>query len=296
VKNPEHLVLAAGNIDLVSLEIFKSVADNGGITKAALKLNRVQSNVTTRVKQLEERLGTQLFVRQNRRLVLSAEGRVLLAYAERLLQLSAEAEAALRNGRPSGTLRIGSLESTAATRLPPVLSRFHRDFPDVRIELATGTTAGLVQRVREFSLDMAFVAEPFDGEGLATQVVFTEELVLIGPKNEARIRRPRDIGGRTIIAFATGCAYRQRLEAWLGKAGVPQRVIEFASYHAIVACVSAGSGVAIAPRSVVHALRAEDDVSVHPLPAVVSRAKTHLISRRDYQSPALDALRAVLTR
>ena len=111
-------------MDLVALQIFKTVAEAGGITKAAARLHRVQSNITTRVKQLEARLGTRLFHRQKRRLVLSAEGRTLLDYAERLLRLSSEAEAALRNGAPRGVLRIGSLESTAATRLPPVLSRY----------------------------------------------------------------------------------------------------------------------------------------------------------------------------
>src|SRR3989442_1641918 len=66
------------NIDLTALEIFKTVAEQGGITKAAIRLHRVQSNVTTRVKQLEERLGTKLFLRQHRRLVLSPDGRRLL--------------------------------------------------------------------------------------------------------------------------------------------------------------------------------------------------------------------------
>ena len=122
-----------GNIDLTALEIFKTVAEQGGITKAAARLHRVQSNVTTRVKQLEDRLGTQLFLRRNRRLILSPHGKLLLAYAERLLQLSSEAEAALKNGTPAGSLQIGALESTAATRLPPILSRYHEAYPDVRL-------------------------------------------------------------------------------------------------------------------------------------------------------------------
>src|SRR5215510_4056433 len=103
MNNRDRLVLDMGNIDLVALEIFKAVADHGGITRAAARLHRVQSNVTTRVKQLEARLGTPLFLRRKRRLVLSPEGRVLLAYAERLLDLSSEAESALRDGAaPAG--------------------------------------------------------------------------------------------------------------------------------------------------------------------------------------------------
>jgi len=71
----------------------------------------------------------------------------LLAYAEQLLRLSAEAELALRSGKPRGKLRIGTLESTAATRLPPVLARYHRANPEVQIELVTGTTAALLEQV-----------------------------------------------------------------------------------------------------------------------------------------------------
>src|SRR5689334_17789732 len=131
-------------MDLVALQIFKAVAEEGGITRAAARLHRVQSNVTTRVRQLEDSLGAKLFLRQNRRLVLSPEGKVLLTYADQMLRLSNEAEAALRQGTPRGTLRIGTMESTAAARLPPVLSRYHRTYPEVRIELVTGTSGMLV--------------------------------------------------------------------------------------------------------------------------------------------------------
>src|SRR5687767_6848261 len=175
-------------MDLTALHIFKTVAECGGITRAAARLNRVQSNVTTRVKQLEERLGARLFHRRNRRLVLSAEGRLLLGYAERLLRLSSEAEAALRDGAPRGLLRIGSLESTAATRLAPVLARYHLAYPEVRLELVTGTTGALVARVLSAEIEAAFVAEPFTSQGLEAELAFSEELVLIAPKGFAPIR------------------------------------------------------------------------------------------------------------
>jgi DNA-binding transcriptional LysR family regulator len=113
-------------IELDALQIFKAVVDFGGVTRAAAHLHRVPSNVTTRLKQLEEGLGTKLFHRHSRKLLLSSEGNLLLAFAEQLLRLSAEAELVLRSGKPRGKLRIGTLESTAATRLPPVLARYHR--------------------------------------------------------------------------------------------------------------------------------------------------------------------------
>jgi DNA-binding transcriptional LysR family regulator len=247
------------------------------------------------VKQLEDRLGTQLFLRQHRRLVLSPDGRRLLAYADRLLHLSSEAEAALRNGTPAGTLEIGALESTAATRLPPILSGYHHRYPDVRIELVTGTTGALIARVVNHEIEAAFVAEPFTANDLETAPVFSEELVLIAPKGFPRIKTPRDIGHTTLIAFATGCSYRRRLEAWLGTGKVvPERVMEFGSYHAIVLCVAAGAGIAIVPRSVLHVSLGERHVRVFPLPAAVGKAQTCLVWRPGQQSTALDALRAEL--
>jgi DNA-binding transcriptional LysR family regulator len=297
MNNRDVIVLDMGNIDLSALEIFKTVAEQSGITRAAARLHRVQSNVTTRVKQLEARLGTKLFLRQGRRLVLSPEGKLLLVYADRLLRLSSEAEAALQSGAPSGTLQLGALESTAATRLPPVLSRYHRAYPDVRIELVTGTTGALIAKVSGHEVEAALVAEPFTASDLEAEPVFSEDLVLIAPKSAPRIRTPKDIGHTTLIAFATGCSYRRRLEAWLGGARVvPERVMEFGSYHAIVACVAAGAGIAIVPRSVLRVSLGERDVAAYALPAAVAKARTCLVWRRGHRSTALEALRAELRR
>ena len=111
-------------MDLDDLDIFRCVVREGGITRAATRLHRVPSNVTTRIKRFEERLGVPLFRRQGRSLALTEAGRALLGHAERLLQAANEAEQDIRSGAVRGVLRIGSLESTAGVRLPPVLSSF----------------------------------------------------------------------------------------------------------------------------------------------------------------------------
>ena len=287
-RNAHFRGLDVDTLDLDALRIFQAVAEEGGITRAAAKLNRVQSNVTTRVKQLEERLGTQLFQRHARKLTLSPEGKVLLAYADELLRLSHEAQAAVKSGTPRGVFRIGTLESTAATRLPPVLSRYHVTYPDVQIELVTGTSGALVSKVLAYEIEAAFVAEPFTADGLEMQHVFDEELVLISPRGA----RPR-----TVIAFPAGCSYRRRLEDWLGSQSVvATRVIEFASYHAIIACVAAGTGIAVVPRSVLKAVGAEKQVVVAELPPKIARAKTQLVWRNGHQSIALGALRQIAGR
>jgi len=278
------------NIDLDSLEIFRAVAREGGVVRAAAHLNRVQSNVTTRIKQLEERLGVALFRRQGRSLVLTAEGHSLLVHAERLLRLADEAESEIKAGPARGPFRLGSLESTAGSRMPAILSRYHALHPGVVIELSTGTTGALVQRVLDYRIEAAFVSEPFTAPQLNALPVFEEELVLITARGHAPVTRAADLGRSTLLAFAQGCSYRKRLEDWFGAANVlPERVLEFASYPAIIACVAAGTGCAIAPRSVLDSLRAAGDVAIHDLPARVRDNRTHLIWN-GAASPALERL------
>jgi DNA-binding transcriptional LysR family regulator len=282
-------------IELEALQIFKAVVDYGGITRAAAQLHRVPSNVTTRLKQLEEGLGTKLFHRHSRKLLLSSEGSLLLTYAEQLLRLSSEAELALRTGKPRGKLCIGTIESTAATRLPPVLARYHRANPEVQIELVTGTTRALLEQVSRYAIEAAFVAERFESEGLEMMPVFREKLVLIGPKEITAIGKRGDMRGVTVIAFGAGCSYRRTLEEWLARSKItPERVLEFGSYHAIVACVAAGSGIALVPHSVVHALHAEREVSILPPPNQFMESTTFLVWPREHHSAALDALRREL--
>ena len=266
------------SLDLDSLEIFRTVVQEGGVIRAAGKLNRVQSNVTTRIKQLEQRLGRPLFRRQGRGLVLSPEGELLLSYAQRLFRLADEAESELKSGRAVGVLRLGALESTAGSRLPAILARFHRLHPGVVVELVTGTTGALLQRVANFEIEAAFVSEPFAPGALASRRVFAEELVLITPREVGVVRRASDLAGLTLIAFASGCSYSKSIEEWLGASALmPARTLEFASYQAMIACVAAGTGFAIVPRSLLATLRSAQDVRQHELPARVRRNHTHLV-------------------
>ena len=220
---------------------------------------------------------------------------MLVSYAERLLRLAHEAESALRSGRLLGTLRLGALESAAGSRLPQLLARYNRAHPAIRIELVTGTTVALISRLARHDVEAAFVSEPFHAPGLAAQPVFEEELVLITALHVRTLRDATDLGRATLIAFATGCSYRRRLEQWQSELGASTvGVLEFASYPAIVACVAAGTGIAIVPRSVLAGLRAARSVRAHPLPAHLARNRTHLIWHEAQESRALRGLRALL--
>ncbi len=282
-------------LDLGALEIFKAVAEEASIVRAARRLHRVQSNVTTRIKQLEDKLGAQLFHRRNRRMQLTDEGRVLLEYANRLLGLSDEALSAVRNRQPGGSLRIGTMESTAASRLPPIFARYHGQFPQVRLDVTTGTTGALIDKVKAGELDAAFVAEAAQDPSLESRPFVDEELVLIGPAVKGQPGAQIRLEGSTLIAFSAGCAYRHRLEAWIAsRSAVPARIMEFSSYHAIVSCVAAGMGIALVPRSVLELIPGTDGLLLQSIAADFARATTSLVWAAGYRSPALEAFHSLL--
>jgi DNA-binding transcriptional LysR family regulator len=273
-------------MDLDDLHIFRCVVREGGVTRAADRLHRVPSNVTTRIRQLEERLGVGLFRRQGRGLILTDAGRTLLGHAEQLLRMADMAEQELRSGVVRGVLQLGSLESAAGTRLPPVLSAFHARYPDVSIELQTGTTGALLRKLERYEVEAAFVSEPFEMGRLSSVPAFIEELVLISAKGTPALHHPADLGGRTLVAFPHGCSYRRRLMEWLADGGTsPGRILDLGSYHAVVACVAAGTGVAIVPAEVLDQAALGTSIDRHPLPARLRRNRTHLVWSGEASAP-----------
>ena len=170
-------------MEMESLTIFCAVASELSVTQAAARLGRAPSSVTTRIQQLEADIGAQLFVRTNKRMALTAAGERFLEYAQRLLALAEEARHVVTGGREGGTLRVGSMESTAASRLPALLAAYHARFPATRLALSTGPSRPLIEQVRTGLLDCAFVALPpafgaaaLDELGLASTSVWREEL------------------------------------------------------------------------------------------------------------------------
>jgi DNA-binding transcriptional LysR family regulator len=277
-------------LDLSDLRIFSTVVRQGGVTRAAERLHRVQSNVTTRIRQLEEDLGVALFIREGKRLHLAPAGQMLLGYADRLLALADEARAAVQDPRPRGVFRLGAMDSTAAVRLPGPLAEYHRLYPEVVLELRTGNPTQLGTAILAGQLDAAFVAEPVPDEPFEKIVVFEEEPVIIAAADHPPIGKKGKLP-RTIIAFEHGCPHRKRLEDWYARRGeMPERTIELGSYHALLGCVVAGTGVALLPRSVLSTFPDSKRLSVHALPPGENRAETVLLWRKGAASPNIQAL------
>ncbi|MFT0214023.1 LysR substrate-binding domain-containing protein [Pseudomonas sp. F1_0610] len=275
-------------MDLLNLEIFQTVAQQRSITKTAQLLNKAQSNISTRVQQLEKQLDAQLFVRDKKQLELTAQGVTFLHYSQRILMLAEEAKQALHPHNPSGKLTIGSMESTVASRLPKVLAQYQQLWDKVELQVTTAPSLQLLQEVVDYRLDCAFLAldQHKLPAGLGAQMVFHEELLLIVPERYKDLALST-LPIRRLACFRQGCSYRRFAQRQLPYDLILQEV---GSYHAIIACVAAGTCIGVLPRSVLELQSHNPGVFPHPLGLL----DTYFIWRENNTSRALKQLRKQL--
>jgi DNA-binding transcriptional LysR family regulator len=214
---------------------------------------------------------------------LTSAGHLLVGYAERIIRLAREAEEAVTDrDEPKGKLLIGSMETTAAVRLPPLLASYHRSFPKVELTLVTGPSGESLKRLFDFQIDGAFVAGELVNENVIADKAFEEKLVLVAPPGITSLEQ---IDHQKILVFRAGCSYRAQLEAWLRKTGrLPYQVMEFGSIEGIIGCIAAGMGISILPRSVVERPQYQDNCSLHSLPGEVGNMTTWFV-RRSQENP-----------
>ncbi|MEO2225603.1 LysR family transcriptional regulator [Priestia megaterium] len=270
-------------MDIQSLRIFKSVAEYGSISKAAKELNYAQSNITTRMQQLENSLQTVLFYRHNKGVTLTAKGELLITYADKIFRLLDETKEVMRDQEePQGPLSIGSMETTAAVHLPRFLSRYHSVYPQVDLNLKTGPTSQHIEAVLNYKLDGAFVSGPLSHPDLITKKVFSEELVLVGNSLLAQSLKSHKVDDLTLLVLHKGCFYREKLKHWLHEEGaIPSKVMEFGSLDALMGCIAAGLGVTLLPLSIVQRYIYLENVTHYPIPEKFSLVDTLFIYRTD---------------
>ncbi|RON79799.1 putrescine utilization regulator PtrR [Pseudomonas fluorescens] len=277
-------------MEFSQLRIFQAVAEEGSITRAAERLHRVPSNLSTRLKQLEEQLGVELFVRERQRLQLSPAGKVLLDYTGKLFALRDQASAAVMGGKPAGDFALGTMYSTAAIHLPALLAQYHKRYPAVNLQVQSAPSGELLEGLLTGRLDAALVDGPLELAGLDGVPLCEERLVLITEIDHPPVRSARDVEGRSVFTFRRGCSYRMRLEAWFSHYHATMgRAMEIESYQGMLACVIAGSGVALMSESMLASLPGRDSVAVHPLAEPFVGATTWLMWRKGMVGANLNA-------
>lgn len=267
-------------MDINSLRIFLAVAEIGSVTGAAEELNYVQSNVTARIKNLEETLNTPLFFRKRHGMRLTPAGEKLTRYARKIIHLTEEAKNSMgENGNLCGQMTFGAMETTAAIRLPGPLANFHRRYPCVEIHLHTGTTAELREKVLDYRIEGAFVGGPFNHPDIEQEEIFLEEMVLVTQEGGRGIH---DTDIKALIGFKAGCSYQAQLDDWLAMLKRPAlKMMQFGSLEAILGCVRAGMGVSLLPKSIMEHEPYGKALTLHAVPDDFAHIATMFVHRRD---------------
>lgn len=255
----------AGEMESSDLKIFQAVAREGSITKAAQVLNYVQSNVTARIQSLESELGLPLFRRSNRGMILTDAGENLLKYTDQIVALLEEALRTTQySDAPTGSLRIGSIETAATSYLLPILKTYQSDFPNVQFRLITAGTHDLLQKVSTGELDGAFVYGPIHEPHIEYMPAFEDELVLISERGNTNMD---ELLTMPMLFFDVGCTHRVRAEHFLQENGITNfEIREFGTMEVIMNGVSAGLGVSLLPRASIATADKEGKISSHVLP------------------------------
>lgn len=265
-------------MEFKDLEIFQTIVEKGTITEAAKELNYVQSNITARIRKLEEELNTPLFNRHRKGMSLTPEGKKLLSYSKKILLMMDEMKKAVQAGRePSGKLDIGTVETVI--HLPVILAAYIKKYKNVDLSLVTGVTEQLEEDVLNYKLDGAFVTEHEFHPELVSYDVFQEELVIISNKEASSLEQ---LAEEPFLCFSEGCGYRARLEKWYKDQNLtPKKVMEFGTLETILQSVAAGLGITFVPRSSVAKLIENGTVHSYALPEKYSKIKTVFIRRAD---------------
>lgn len=274
-------------LDTTLFVTFMAVAETGGFSSAGERLGCVQSNVTARIRRLEDHLGGRLFERGRNGAALTAFGRLAHERVRKALDtLSSLERELIEASGGSAPLRLGAMETTAAARLPKLMAKLRKQCPDATVTLQTGPTARLLDMVWNRQLDAAFVAGPIDPDRFHAVSAFNEQLFafwrtnILSKETQGHASPLSDTD--TLLAFSEGCSYRASAQAWLREKGHADiKVMEMGSLDAMIGCAAAGMGMVVVPKAAARRIGESKQLAAYALPAEFGEVTTHLVSRHD---------------
>jgi DNA-binding transcriptional LysR family regulator len=262
------------DIDIALLRAFVAVVETGSVTGAAALLGLTQAAVSQQLKRLEEVFGTGLFERHHKRLSLKPNGERLVAHAHKMIALNDEVWGAMSAPAYEGEVRLGVPHDIVGAYLPPILRRFDKAWPRVRVSMVCTTSPQLLEALRRGDIDLTLTTEEKCGRN--GEALIEDDLVWVGAVNgQAHRRNPLP------VSLGSGsCAFRRSVLKALADAGRDWRpVCEVASMEPLLASMEADLAVGPLLRSSTPDYLAvvEGDSRLPPLP-------TFLINM--YLSPA----------
>ncbi|WP_010277119.1 LysR family transcriptional regulator [Paenibacillus senegalensis] len=285
-------------MELSDLKVFQAIAEEASISGAAKRLDYVQSNVTARLRKLEEELGVVLFRRTVKGMTITEKGQLFRRYADSILQMADEAVMAVQEqDQPGGTLRIGVVETVTCGNFMNLLAAYQAQNEQVSLRLETGNPLQLMEKVKNYELDGALVTGDIPKTAFILDYVQTDEVVLLSGKaidfgNTRNAEEAMEISALSAIKWAVsqeGCPFRSRLARWLkDEQAALTNFIEISSLETLLSSVKEGLACTLLPKSVLSG--SYEHLHVTPVPAPYTFIETGLIRRQDkYVSRAYKA-------
>jgi DNA-binding transcriptional LysR family regulator len=239
-------------LNLHLLRIFATVAEFNNFSRAAEALYISQPAVSKAVQQLEQQVGLSLLDRSHRKLALTEAGTLLYQYAQRLFAIEQAAETALDQlqGLESGHLALGASHTVGTYLLPPLLGRFHQQYPGVHLTLQIANTQTVIEVLQMQALDLVFVEGPVNDEDLTIEAWRNDHLMAIVPPNHPLVSQQpvtlKQLATEPYVQREFGSGTRAIVEKAFKQQGLELNVaIELSSNEAVKQAVSAGLGISI---------------------------------------------------
>lgn len=291
--------LAGGAMDLSQLEVFLAVAKEGRFSRAAEKLYRTQSAVSQSIRKLEEELGEPLFDRSSREGVLTDAGHVLREYAEKLLNLRADAQEALVELRElhKGKLVIAANELTVLYLLP-ILTEFRRLHPMIKVTVQRALGSQIPDDVLRHNVELGLLTYDPQESQIHAVVVYLDELAFVVPPSHplASLEQVsiRQLGAESFVAHIVSSPYREKVIQAFRRHKTPLHMdVELPTLQAIKRYLVMGNGVALLPEISVEGELARGELVRIPVKELQLQRKLRLIYRKE--ASLSHAARAFLT-
>ncbi|MFY1666178.1 LysR family transcriptional regulator [Pseudomonas sp. Pseu.R1] len=281
---------------LSQLGFLCAVVEHGTIAAAAASLHCVPSNITARLRELESQLGVVLFNRENNRLLVTPEGRLVYRKAKQLIDLAAETRSLFSNDSIQGVLRVGALDVALANHLPERLVRYRLEAPGVEVHIRPEHSLFLERLLMDGELDLILTDGPIQHPLLNSRLAFRERLLRVVPKSLSP-PTPQDLSGLELYVFGRTCHYRQQVDNWLESSGIqPRAILEIESYPTIFACIAQGIGFACVPESYVDRFASQAHTFQADQAPSLDSSDIYFVWRKNQQSPLIRNFIEVIDR
>jgi LysR family transcriptional regulator for metE and metH len=237
------------SLELRHFRLVLAIQELGGLTRASERLNLTQSALSHQLKEIEDRLGVQLFLRVRRKLVATEAGERLASQARQVLAqaLAIEDDLLHRARDRRGTIRLTTECYTCYDWLPPLLKPFGKDYPDVRIQIVADATANAVDALLDGDVDLALATRPTHPDQVRARAMFDDELLLVTaadhPLASKPYVQPAHLASETVILYSPP-SFSNFYSQFFGGGDVqPKEIVQIQLTEAMLSMISAGLGV-----------------------------------------------------